>query len=107
MTGISPTAAPSMRASVMTGVGTLQIEDRAVPTPGAHQVLVEVAAVGVCGSDVHYYRHGRIGDFVVEQPMILGHELSGRIAAVGGKGDPTPLGQRGAAEPQHPLPRCH
>ena len=68
----------TMRASVMTGVGTLEIEDRPVPTPGAHQVLVEVAAVGVCGSDVHYYRHGRIGDFVVDAPMILGHELSGR-----------------------------
>ena len=73
----------TMRASVMTGVRTLQIEDRPVPRPGEHEVLVEVAAVGVCGSDVHYYRHGRIGDFVVDAPMILGHELSGRIAAVG------------------------
>ena len=79
---VDPTPA-TMRANVMTGVQTLQIEDRPVPAPGEHQVLVEVAAVGVCGSDVHYYRHGRIGDFVVEAPMILGHEMSGRIAAVG------------------------
>jgi L-iditol 2-dehydrogenase len=96
----------TMRASLMTGVGTLQIEDRPVPTPGPHEVLVEVAAVGVCGSDVHYYRHGRIGDFVVEQPMILGHELSGRIAAVGEQVDPTRVGQRVAVEPQHPCRRC-
>lgn len=96
----------TMRASVMTGVGALQIEVRPVPTPGDHQVLVEVAAVGVCGSDVHYYRHGRIGDFVVEQPMILGHELSGRIAAVGAGVDPTRVGQRVAVEPQHPCRRC-
>ncbi|MDF2829517.1 MAG: Alcohol dehydrogenase GroES domain protein, partial [Mycobacterium sp.] len=80
--------------------------DRPVPTPGPHEVLVEVAAVGVCGSDVHYYRHGRIGDFVVEDPMILGHELSGRIAAVGDRVDPTRVGQRVAVEPQHPCRRC-
>jgi L-iditol 2-dehydrogenase len=100
-----PTPA-TMRASVMTGVRTLQIEDRPVPSPGPHQVLVEVAAVGVCGSDVHYYRHGRIGDFVVEQPMVLGHELSGRITAVGELVDPSRVGQRVAVEPQHPCRRC-
>jgi L-iditol 2-dehydrogenase len=100
-----PTPA-TMRASVMTGVGTLTIEDRPVPTPAAHQVLVEVAAVGVCGSDVHYYRHGRIGDFVVDAPMILGHELSGRIAAVGADVDPARVGERVAVEPQHPCRRC-
>lgn len=104
-TTIEPTPA-SMRASVMTGVGTLQIEDRPVPVPGPHQVLVEVAAVGVCGSDVHYYRHGRIGDFVVDAPMILGHELSGRIAAVGPAVDEARVGQRVAVEPQHPCRRC-
>ncbi|MCK0174079.1 NAD(P)-dependent alcohol dehydrogenase [Mycolicibacterium sp. F2034L] len=96
----------TMRASVMTGVGTLQIEERPVPSPGPREVLVEVAAVGVCGSDVHYYRHGRIGDFVVEEPMILGHELSGRIAAVGAGVDPARVGQRVAVEPQHPCRRC-
>ncbi len=96
----------TMRASVMTGVRSLKIEDRPVPSPGAHEVLVEVAAVGVCGSDVHYYRHGRIGDFVVEAPMILGHELSGRIAAVGEGVDEGRIGQRVAVEPQHPCRRC-
>ena len=103
---MTETISDTMRASVMTGVGTLKIEDRPVPAPGAHEVLVEVAAVGVCGSDVHYYRHGRIGDFVVEDPMILGHELSGRVAAVGDQVDPTRVGQRVAVEPQHPCRRC-
>jgi L-iditol 2-dehydrogenase len=98
--------ATTMRASVMTAVGTLQIEERPVPSPGPHEVLVEVAAVGVCGSDVHYYRHGRIGDFIVEEPMILGHELSGRIAAVGDGVDADRVGQRVAVEPQHPCRRC-
>ncbi|MGB3482101.1 MAG: NAD(P)-dependent alcohol dehydrogenase [Mycobacterium sp.] len=98
--------AETMRASVMTGVGSLVIEERPVPSPGPNQVLVEVAAVGVCGSDVHYYRHGRIGDFIVEDPMILGHELSGKIAAVGDGVDPGRVGQRVAVEPQHPCRRC-
>ena len=72
-----------MRASVLTA--ELTLEHRAGPdTPMAgDEVLIEVAAVGVCGSDTHYYRHGRIGDFVVTGPLILGHELSGRIVAVG------------------------
>src|ERR1700733_1390072 len=103
---ISDTVDKTMRASVMTGVRTLEIEERPVPTPGPHQVLVEVAAVGVCGSDVHYYRHGRIGDFVVDAPIILGHELSGRIAAVGEGVDGRRVGQRVAGEPQHPCRRC-
>ena len=106
MTATMGPAPSTMRASVMTGVRTLRIEDRPVPAPGAHQVLVEVAAVGVCGSDVHYYQHGRIGDFVVDAPMILGHELSGRIAAVGAEVDPQRVGQRVAVEPQHPCRRC-
>jgi L-iditol 2-dehydrogenase len=96
----------TMRASVMTGVRNLVIEERPVPTPGAHEVLIQVAAVGVCGSDVHYYRHGRIGDFVVNEPMILGHELSGRIVAVGEGVDPSRVGERVAVEPQHPCRRC-
>ena len=103
---MTDTLPDTMRASVMTGVETLRIEDRPVPAPGPREVLVEVAAVGVCGSDVHYYRHGRIGDFVVDEPMILGHELSGRIAAVGDGVDPGRIGQRVAVEPQHPCRRC-
>ena len=72
-----------MRASVLTGVKTLSIEQVPTPPIASDEVLVEVAAVGVAGSDTHYYRHGRIGDFVVTGPLILGHELSGRIVAVG------------------------
>ncbi len=95
-----------MRASVLTGVGSLTVEDRPVPSPAPHEVLVEVAAVGVCGSDVHYYRHGRIGDYVVREPLILGHELSGRIVAVGADVDSGRVDQRVAIEPQRPCRRC-
>jgi L-iditol 2-dehydrogenase len=71
------------RAAVLYAAGDLRVEDRAVPQPGPREVLVEIAAVGVCGSDVHYYEHGRIGSFVVREPMVLGHESSGRVVALG------------------------
>ena len=62
----APTTIPErMRASVLTAPLTLSIEQVPTPPMASDEVLVEVAAVGVCGSDTHYYRHGRIGDFVV------------------------------------------
>ena len=82
------------------------VRPAAVPSPGPHQVLVEVAAVGICGSDVHYFDHGRIADFVVREPLVLGHEASGTIRAVGTEvSDRTP-GQRVALEPQETCGRC-
>ncbi|WP_182501117.1 alcohol dehydrogenase catalytic domain-containing protein, partial [Frigoribacterium faeni] len=96
----------SMRTSVLEGAKTLTIEDRPLPQAGPGDVLVRVAAVGVCGSDVHYFRHGRIGDFVVDGPLVLGHELSGVIAAVGAGVDEARIGQRVAIEPQKPCHRC-
>ena len=77
-----------------------------VPVPGPHQVLVEVAAVGVCGSDVHYFDHGRIADFVVREPLVLGHEASGTIRSVGAQVTDRTPGQRVALEPQETCGRC-
>ena len=94
----------TMRASVLIGTHQLEIQERPVPEPGHGQVVVEVAAVGVCGSDTHYFRHGRIGDFVVTDPLVLGHELSGRIVGVGENVDESRIGERVAVEPQKP---CH
>jgi L-iditol 2-dehydrogenase len=84
----------------------LAVEPAPVPEPGPHQVLVEVAAVGICGSDVHYYEHGRIADFVVEAPLVLGHEASGTIRAVGSEVTDRTVGQRVAMEPQETCGRC-
>lgn len=95
-----------MNASVLRKQGEIVLETLPVPSLEADQVLVRVAAVGVCGSDVHYYEHGRIGGFVVEHPLVLGHELSGRIAAVGADVDPARIGQRVAVEPQRPCRKC-
>ena len=47
------------------------------------EVLLQMHSVGICGSDVHYWQNGRIGDFVVQKPMVLGHEAAGRVVKVG------------------------
>lgn len=96
----------TMRVSVLAQKKSLHLENRAVPTVDADEVLVKVAAVGVCGSDVHYYREGRIGDFIVNAPLVLGHELSGTIVAVGSDVPVDRVGQRVAVEPQRPCTRC-
>ncbi|WP_285186731.1 NAD(P)-dependent alcohol dehydrogenase [Rhodococcus sp. MEB041] len=93
-----------MRAAVLTEPGHIETQTRPVPTPNAGDVLVRVASVGVCGSDAHYYREGRIGDFVVESPLVLGHEASGVIVAVGDGVSPRRVGSRVSIEPQRPDP---
>ncbi|MGV9293910.1 NAD(P)-dependent alcohol dehydrogenase [Amycolatopsis sp. NPDC003676] len=96
----------TMRAAVLVGKEQLRIDERPVPVPAADEVLVQVASVGVCGSDVHYYREGRIGDFVVDEPLVLGHEVSGRVVAVGADVPEARIGQRVAIEPQRPCRVC-
>ena len=94
------------RSAVLNAATSLEVLDRPVPVPGPRDVLVQVQAVGICGSDVHYYEHGRIGEYVVDQPMIIGHEAAGVIVAVGEKVDDRSVGQRVALEPGVPCRRC-
>ena len=94
------------RAAVLYGVNDLRIEDIPVPEPGPRQVLVEVKAVGVCGSDVHYYEHGRVGPYVVSEPLILGHESGGVIVGRGSEATRHRVGQRVALEPGVPCGAC-
>lgn len=96
----------SNRAAVLHGIHDLRIEELPLPQPYPHQVLVEISAVGVCGSDVHYYEHGRIGDYIVEAPMVLGHESGGTVVALGSDVSHLALGQRVALEPGVPCRRC-
>src|SRR5438477_11108792 len=72
-----------MRVAVLSAPRTITLEDRPEPKPGVGEVIVRIASVGVCGSDVHYYEEGRIGNFVVEEPLVLGHEAAGTVVAVG------------------------
>ncbi|HEV7677020.1 MAG TPA: NAD(P)-dependent alcohol dehydrogenase [Candidatus Dormibacteraeota bacterium] len=95
-----------MRAAVLRGPGDVAIEERPVPRPGPAQVVVRVRSVGVCGSDAHYYEHGRIGRFVVEAPLVLGHEASGEVVELGPDVTRLTVGQRVAIEPGVPDLTC-
>ncbi|MFC3834284.1 NAD(P)-dependent alcohol dehydrogenase [Deinococcus rufus] len=94
------------KTSVLTGHRTLGWEAREIGDPGPHEVRVRVRRIGVCGSDVHYYTHGRIGNFVVKGPLVLGHEVSGVVDAVGEGVTRVKPGDRVALEPGVPCRRC-
>ena len=59
--------------------GDIRLEQTDIPEPGNDQVMLKMDSVGICGSDVHYWTHGAIGDFVVKAPMVLGHEAAGIV----------------------------
>jgi len=95
-----------MRTVVLRGPRDIVLEDRPMPRPADREVLVQVRAVGVCGSDTHYYEHGRIGNFVVESPLVLGHEASGVIVGVGHGVSEGRVGERVSIEPGVPDMTC-
>jgi L-iditol 2-dehydrogenase len=95
-----------VRAAVLNRPGEVAVVDRPAPVPDPDQVLVRVRAVGVCGSDTHYFDHGRIGRFVVESPLVLGHEASGVVEGVGSDVDPARVGERVSIEPGVPCRQC-
>jgi L-iditol 2-dehydrogenase len=94
------------RAAVMYGTHDVRLEEVPVPEPGPKEVLVEIRAVGVCGSDVHYYEEGRIGSFVVREPLILGHESMGTVVALGEGATKHEVGERVTLEPGVPDGTC-
>ena len=94
------------RAVVMHGTHDVRLEDVPVPEPRPKEVLVEIRAVGVCGSDVHYYEEGRIGSFVVREPLILGHESMGTVVALGEEATKREVGERVTLEPGVPDRTC-
>ena len=94
------------KAAVMHDTHDVRLEDVPVPEPGPNEVLVEIRAVGVCGSDVHYYEEGRIGSFVVREPLILGHESMGTVVALGEGATKHEVGERVTLEPGVPDGTC-
>ena len=95
-----------MRAARLYGIGDLRVEELPRPVPGPGEVLLKVAVVGICGSDVHYYRDGRIGDQIVTDPLILGHEFSAWVADLGEGVEGLSVGQLVAVDPAIPCWRC-
>lgn len=105
MTTSTASNTQQMRAVVLHGPRDLRAEFRPRPHPGPGEVLVRVHMVGVCGSDIHFFEEGRAGSSIVRDPVVLGHEFGGEIAAVG-PGTNREVGQRVSIEPGIQCGRC-
>jgi L-iditol 2-dehydrogenase len=96
----------TMKVAVMTGVGQMAFIEKPIPQPQADEVLIKIEAVGICGSDLHYYEQGRIGGFIVEPPFVLGHESAGVVVQTGAAVTKLKVGDRVALEPGKTCGRC-
>ena len=72
-----------MRAVVVHGAGDVRVEERPEPVAGPGEVVLDLEWGGLCGSDLSYWRHGASGTSVVREPLVLGHEVAGRVRALG------------------------
>lgn len=96
-----------MDAAVMDRPLSINIKKVSIPVPKRDEALVKVHCIGVCGSDIHYYEHGKIGRYEVKEPIILGHELSGEVVEVGKDVTNVSVGDRVAVEPGVTCGRCN
>lgn len=95
-----------MKTAVMTDIMKVEIQERPIPVPADNEVLVKVENVGICGSDLHYYETGRIGNFIVKPPFVLGHEAGGTVVEVGKAVTNLKVGDRVAMEPGKTCGEC-
>ena len=95
-----------MKVAVMNGIGKMGFTERDIPQPKPDEVLVKLEYVGICGSDLHYYESGRIGDYIVEPPFVLGHEPGGTVVEVGSAVTHLKVGDRVALEPGKTCGHC-
>lgn len=95
-----------MKAIVIHAAKDLRVEEQEVAAPGPGQVTVRLAAGGVCGSDLHYYNHGGFGTVTLREPMILGHEVSGHVEALGEGVEGLAPGDLVAVSPSRPCGTC-
>lgn len=95
-----------MKVAVMLGIGKMGFEERDIPKTKDDEVLVKLEYVGICGSDLHYYETGAIGDYVVKPPFVLGHEPGGTVVEVGKNVKHLKVGDRVALEPGKTCGHC-
>jgi L-idonate 5-dehydrogenase len=88
------------------GAKDLRIIEIEAPSPGPGEVLIKLGAAGICGSDMHYYFHGRVGAFQIREPLTPGHEASGIVAATGTGVTKVKAGDRIAINPSSPCGKC-
>ena len=95
-----------MLACVIAGAGRLQVVERPVPEHGAREVAIDIAYGGICGSDLHYFHDGVAGEFVIREPLVMGHEVVGRVAALGADVSGLEVGQPVAVHPAQVCGSC-
>src|SRR6056297_3663717 len=95
-----------MNAAVLHGPNDLRFEVVERPIPKDDEALVSISVNGICGSDIHFFKEGRLGPFVVDRPYIPGHEAAGRVVRVGSSAAGIREGDRVAIEPGIPCRRC-
>ncbi|ORY59262.1 chaperonin 10-like protein [Pseudomassariella vexata] len=94
-------------AFVLQSIKNVSFENRPIPQlRDEHDVRVHIKQTGICGSDVHYWQRGRIGDFILDSPIVLGHESAGTVVEVGSKVKNVKVGTRVAIEPGVPCRHC-
>jgi L-idonate 5-dehydrogenase len=93
-------------ACVLHGAHDLRVQPRAPRALGPHDVRLRLGAGGICGSDLHYWQHGRAGAFVIREPLVPGHEASGVVEAIGAEVTRVKAGDRVAIDPSHPCGAC-
>ena len=103
---MTTTATALMEAAILNKPLDIEIKKVSIPEPKDDEALIKVYCIGVCGSDVHYYEHGKIGRYVVEKPIILGHELAGQVVKIGKQVTNVAVGDRVAVEPGVACGRC-
>ena len=96
----------TMKVAVMEGIGKMGYVERPIPEVKPDEVLVKLEYVGICGSDMHYYETGAIGNYVVEPPFVLGHEPGGTVVEVGSNVKHLKVGDRVALEPGKTCGKC-
>ncbi|CAA9959876.1 sorbitol dehydrogenase protein [Pyrenophora teres f. maculata] len=102
----SEQGARQIRASVLHGAKDLRIESRSILPPSPRELQISIRSTGLCGSDLHYYRHYRNGDIIVREPMSLGHESAGVVVGVGSEVTNFKIGDKVALEVGLPCENC-
>lgn len=95
-----------MRAIRLHAPGDLRMHEEPIPEPGPGEALVRIGSVGVCASDVHWWRDGRIGETVLSEPLVLGHEASGTVESLGTEVEGLSVGRQVIIEPAKPCMQC-
>ena len=96
-----------MKSLKIHGPLDLRIDDYPLDNLGPNQVELKIAIGGICGTDLHYYKHGGFGQIKLREPMILGHEVSGFVSKIGSNVENLSIGQLVSVSPSRPCNKCN